>query len=91
MVGQKHALLCGFFREAGIEIVASDAGLYLWIRTPSGRTDEDWAMALLVHGIVVSPGGMFGVAGGGRGFVRVALVPSLQEIGDAIDVWRRLL
>jgi LL-diaminopimelate aminotransferase len=91
LVAQKHALLCGFFQEAGIEIVASQAGLYLWLRTPGGRTDEGWALELLDHGIVVSPGGMFGVAGGGVGFVRVALVPSLEEIRAAIDVWRRVL
>lgn len=85
----KQALLRDFFDEIGVEVVASDAGLYLWLRTPPGRTDEAWALALLEHGIVVSPGPMFSVAGGGRGFVRLALVPSLDEIREAMDVWRR--
>ncbi len=85
----KQALLRPFFAEIGVEVVASEAGLYLWLRTPAGRTDEGWALELLAHGIVVSPGPMFGVGGGGRGFVRLALVPSLDEIRAAIAVWRR--
>ena len=91
LFADKKALLMAFFSEAGIEVAASEATIYLWIRVPEGQTDETWAAHLLDHGIVVSPGRMFGVAGGGRGYVRVALVPSLSEIEDAIRLWRTLL
>ena len=42
-------------------------------------------------GIVVSPGAMFGVSGGGAGYVRLALVPSLAVCREAISRWRTLL
>ena len=85
----KHRLLRAHLESLGLEVVASDAGLYLWVRTPAGRTDEQWTMELLEHGIVVSPGPMFGVAGGGKGFIRLALVPSIAEIKQAIHCWPR--
>ena len=85
----KQALLRAHLADLGLEVVASEAGLYLWVRTPEGRTDEAWALTLLEHGIVVSPGPMFSVCGGGRGFVRLALVPSLVEIEAAIAAWPR--
>ncbi len=88
----KRGLLLDFFAEAGLEVVGSRAAIYIWLRVPPGAgTDEDWAEHLLEHGIVVSPGRMFGVAGGGAGFVRLALVPALDEIRAAIEVWRGLL
>lgn len=87
----KKAILIDFFDEVGIEVAASEATIYLWVRAPEGETDETWAARLLEAGIVVSPGRMFGVAGGGQGYIRVALVPSEAEIRDAIAVWRTLL
>ncbi len=87
----KKALLCAFFDEVGIEVRGSEATIYLWLAAPAGETDETWAAKLLEAGIVVSPGRIFGVAGGGEGFVRVALVPSLEEIRAAIEAWRTLL
>ncbi|MEC8425571.1 MAG: pyridoxal phosphate-dependent aminotransferase, partial [Myxococcota bacterium] len=85
----KQALLRRHCADLGLEVVASEAGLYLWVRTPQGQTDEGWALHLLDHGIVVTPGPMFSVCGGGQGFVRLALVPSLDEIEAAIAAWPR--
>jgi aspartate/methionine/tyrosine aminotransferase len=85
----KQALLRAHFARLGLEVVGSEAGLYVWVRTPAGRGDEDWALELLEHGIVVSPGPMFSVCGGGQGFVRLALVPSIAEIEAAIEAWPR--
>ena len=89
LFASKQALLRAHFASMGLEVVGSEAGLYVWVRTPSGRTDEDWALELLEHGIVVSPGPMFSVCGGGQGFVRLALVPSIAEIEAAIAAWPR--
>ena len=74
------------FDDLGYEIIASHAGLYLWI-----RVDDDMALTdrLLEEGIVVSPGRFFGP--GGEGFIRLALVPTVEECAAAGDVLRALL
>lgn len=87
----KRELLVAFFEQAGLEVHGSRATIYLWVRVPGGEDDEGWASRLLERGVVVSPGRMFGVAGGGAGYVRLALVPSLDEIRAAIEVMRPLL
>ncbi len=84
----KRAALLSFFDDVGIEVHGSEAAIYMWIHAPAGHDDESYADLLLQAGIVVSPGRTFGVAGAGRGYVRLALVPELDEIAEAIEVWR---
>jgi LL-diaminopimelate aminotransferase len=84
---EKKALMCAFFNEIGIEVIASEATFYLWLRCADGD-DEAWALRLLEHGIVVTPGSSLGVAGAGAGYVRVALVPTLEDCQEAIRAWR---
>jgi len=76
----KRRILERAFKELGMEIVASRAGLYLWVHVGDdlGITDK-----LLDAGIVVSPGRYFGE--GGEGFVRLALVPTLEDCDEAAD------
>jgi len=87
----KRRLFLDFFAETDIEVVASEATIYVWLKVPPGQTDETWAARLIEHGIVVSPGRMFGVSGGGAGHVRLALVPPIDECREAIALWRTLL
>jgi acetylornithine aminotransferase len=61
----------------GWEIVASEATMYLWVVGP----DAD---ALLERGILVSPGEFFGPSG--AGYVRFALVPTLEECERAAEL-----
>ena len=70
----KRRILERAFEDVGMEIVASRAGLYLWVRVGDDLAVTD---RLLDAGIVVSPGRFFGV--GGEGFIRLALVPPLDE------------
>ncbi len=83
---EKRRVLKAAFDELGYEIVGSRAGLYLWI-----KVEDDMAFTdrLLDEGIVVSPGRFFGP--GGEGFIRLALVPTVAECGDAANVLRSLL
>jgi succinyldiaminopimelate transaminase len=83
---EKRRVLRRAFDDLGYEIVGSHAGLYLWI-----RVDDDMAVTdrLLEEGIVVSPGRFFGP--GGEGFIRLALVPTVDECASAADVLRSLL
>src|SRR4051812_35030448 len=65
----------------GWEILASEATMYLWVVGPDPE-------ALLARGIIVSPGEMFGPSG--AGYVRFALVPTLDECRRAADILRAL-
>lgn len=86
--GAKKRRLRALFDELGLEIVASEATFYLWVRCPPGVTDEAYALALLDAGIVVSPGSSFGLLRAGAGYVRVAMVPPAEVLDAACAAWR---
>ncbi len=77
----KRAILRRAFASIGMEVVASHAGLYMWV-----EVDDDMATTdrLLDAGVVVSPGRFFGP--GGEGYLRLALVPTLDECEQAVEV-----
>jgi succinyldiaminopimelate transaminase len=82
----KRAVLRAAFEEMGYEVVGSRAGLYLWV-----KVEDDMAAAgrLLDGGVVVSPGRAFGP--GGEGFLRLALVPTVEECEESVEVLRACL
>lgn len=82
----KRAILRQGFEPLGYEVVASQAGLYLWI-----KVGDDVAMMdkLVKAGVVVSAGRFFGP--GGEGYIRLALVPTLEECREAVEVVRECL
>ncbi|GMQ93635.1 MAG: succinyldiaminopimelate transaminase [Acidimicrobiia bacterium] len=82
----KRRILERSFDELGAEIVASRAGLYLWVHVGD---DIDVTDRLLNAGIVVAPGRYFGE--GGEGFIRLALAPTLEECEVAADALRSAL
>jgi LL-diaminopimelate aminotransferase len=88
--GEKRALFTRFFERVGLDYLPTDASFYLWVAVPVAFAgdDEAYAMRLLEEGIVVAPGRSFGA--GGEGYVRVALVPGLEECGRAIERWGSL-
>ncbi len=82
----KRDRLRAFFGEHGLRVQGAGATLYLWVEVPAGHTSATYASRLLDEAIVVSPGTAFGAAG--EGFVRVSLVPTMQDIEEAIERWR---
>ena len=82
----KRAILRQGFEPLGYEVVASQAGLYLWI-----KVGDDVAMMdkLVKAGVVVSAGRFFGP--GGEAYIRLALVPTLEECREAVEVVRECL
>jgi acetylornithine aminotransferase len=69
----------------GWEIVASEATMYLWVAVP----DPDAVVeALLNRGVLVSPGSFFGPSG--EGYIRFALVPTLDECERAAAILAEL-
>jgi acetylornithine aminotransferase len=58
--------------------------MYLWLALPDDEGSEAAAERLLEHGIVVAPGAYLGEAG--SGYVRVALVPTVEDCERAAAV-----
>ena len=85
--GEKRALFREFFEKAGLEYLSTDASFYLWISVPDGD-DEAYALKLMDEGIIVAPGRSFGR--GGEGYVRIALVPEIEDCRVAIERWGEL-
>jgi len=71
---KRDALLPALERK-GLRVAASRAGMYLWVEVEGDS--EAFAERLLEHGVVVSPGPFFGPSG--EGYVRFALVPSIDD------------
>lgn len=82
----KRRILERAFTDVGMPIVASRAGLYLWVAVGDDLAITD---LLLEHGIVVSPGTYFGE--GGEGYIRLALVPALEDCEAAAQALRDAL
>lgn len=69
------------FREAGFQVTAPRATMYLWIPVPAGLTSRAFAdRALDEQGVVILPGASLGA--GGEGFFRVALTVSEERLAE---------
>jgi LL-diaminopimelate aminotransferase len=86
--GEKRALFRRFFERVGLHYLPTETSLYLWVEVPGGD-DEAYAMRLMQEGIIVAPGRSFGR--GGEGYVRIALVPGLEDCERAIERWERTM
>ena len=82
--GEKRDLFTEFFEQAGLEYLPTEASFYLWVAVPDGD-DEAYALRLMEEGVIVAPGRAFGA--GGEGYVRIALVPGLEDCKLAIQRW----
>jgi len=85
----KRDLFLEFFNSKGIRVAGSEATFYLWCQVPDGETSEAFAARLLECGVVVAPGAFFGEAG--EGYFRVALVPTLAECRQAVEILESVL
>jgi succinyldiaminopimelate transaminase len=77
---QKRTILAKAFDSLGYQIAGSVAGIYLWV-----AVDDDVVVSerLLKDGILVTPGRGFGP--GGEGYIRLALVPTLDQCEEAAE------
>jgi len=81
---KKRALLLAHLRAQGLDCTSSGV-FYIWARVPAGHSSETYAAHLAGRGILVAPGTHFGESG--RGFVRLAMVPTLEDCAKAIALW----
>lgn len=88
---RKRDVLVEFLHGAGLEVVASEASFYLWVRVPPGHTGESYAERLLDVGILTHPGRSFAVTDAADPYVRLALVPDVDTCRRACEAWREVL
>jgi succinyldiaminopimelate transaminase len=89
MYARKREVFLELFERKGVRVPASQATMYLWIKAPASLGSEGFAARLLEGGVVVSPGSFFGRAG--EGYVRLALVPTLEQCRRAAAIMDALL
>jgi succinyldiaminopimelate transaminase len=82
---EKRRILLDVLARRGIRVAGSVATFYLWVAVPDGRPSSEWAFELLERGgLVVAPGAYFGPEG--EGFVRFALVPTVEACRRAAEI-----
>ena len=93
---RKRDLLCAALVEAGLPDCRPAATLYVWQRVPAHLSSVEFATALLHPeiGIVTTPGPWIAEANPhepnpGEGYVRFALVPSVEETRSAAELLRK--
>ena len=85
----KRAVLLRALHDCGLRVTASEATFFLWVATPTGVGSEAFAERLLDGGIVVTPGSYLGPSG--EGYIRFALVPTVERCERAAAILRDLL
>jgi acetylornithine aminotransferase len=73
----KREIMTGPLESAGLKSVGGPASFFLWCEVEGDGDDEAAARRLLDAGVLVAPGRIFGR--GGEGYVRVALVPPIEQ------------
>jgi len=86
---RKRDVLLPVLERKGWRVAASSATMYLWVEVPDGETSEACAERLLRHGVVVAPGSYLGDSG--EGYIRIALVPTLEECEQAASILEEIL
>jgi succinyldiaminopimelate transaminase len=84
---RKREMLLPALEDRGLRLAGSAATFYLWLDV--GGSSEEFARRLLDHGVVCAPGSFFGPAG--EGYVRFALVPTLEECERAATIIREVM
>ncbi|MBI3070722.1 MAG: aminotransferase class I/II-fold pyridoxal phosphate-dependent enzyme [Deltaproteobacteria bacterium] len=94
----KRDVLVGALKGIGLADAAPDATLYVWQPVPRGMTSVEFAKRLLAPevALVTTPGAWVSdvTAEGlnpGEGFVRFALVPSMEETREAAERLKRVV
>jgi acetylornithine aminotransferase len=85
----KRDVLMPVLQRKGIRGRGSVATFFLWLEAPAGETSEAFAGRLLHDGVVVAPGSFLGPSG--EGYVRMALVPTLEECRLAAEILEEVL
>lgn len=82
----RNKALCGGLRRIGWNVADSEGTMFVWAKIPSKYCSSyEFCMELMEKtGILVTPGNAFGSEG--EGYVRMALVKTVEEINEIIEV-----
>jgi succinyldiaminopimelate transaminase len=81
---RKRKLFLDLFASHGVRVAGSEATFYLWVVVPAGTPSLGWSIALLEDAdVLVAPGSFFGPDG--EGYVRMAMVPTVEECERAAE------
>ncbi|HEY7693932.1 MAG TPA: aminotransferase class I/II-fold pyridoxal phosphate-dependent enzyme [Gaiellaceae bacterium] len=86
---RKRDVILPVLGRRGWRVAASRTTMYLWVEVPGDETSEACAERLLRHGVVVAPGSYLGASG--EGYIRIALVPTLEECKRAATILEGVL
>ncbi len=92
LYSEKRDILARGLKNIGLEVRVPEATFYVWLRVPDGMSDVEFAEKLLSPeiAIVVTPGSAIsdeceGGVNPGAGYVRFALMPTLEEMHEAVE------
>jgi succinyldiaminopimelate transaminase len=86
---RKRKLFLDLFASHGVRVAGSAATFYLWVAVPTG-TSLEWSLHLLeAANVIVAPGSFLGPEG--EGYVRLAMVPTIEECERAAEALDRVL
>ena len=89
LTDDKRDVLVAMAAARGLQVHGSEAGLYLWLEVPAAcEHDVAYAELCRAERFVVAPGSFFGK--GQERFVRLALVPTLEQCHQAAARWPEL-
>lgn len=79
---QRRDAAVAAFRDAGFQVEAPRATMYLWIPLPEGVPSAHFADRLMdEEGVIVLPGASFGQ--GGEGFFRISFITGPERLAEA--------
>lgn len=78
----KRRVCLDAFKRFGWNVEASEASFYLWFEAPGGD-DVAFVESMMKRGVVALPGSFLGEAG--KGFVRWALVPTVDQCKEGVN------
>ncbi len=93
---KKRDIILDFLEKVGLEYLYPQATFYIWIKTPDKISAKDYIKLLVENGIIVSPGENFcaGIELKNNdctsNYFRVALVPTVEDCKEAVEIWERL-
>ena len=76
-------------KETGLIDSRPIATFYLWCKTPNNMDDVDFCLGLAKHGVIASPSQW--LSEGLKGYFRLAMVPTKDQIEEAIKVIKNYL
>jgi acetylornithine aminotransferase len=90
LYARKRKVFLDLFASHDIRVAGSAATFYLWVAVPGEEASLDWSLRILDDAdVIVAPGSFFGPEG--EGYVRMAMVPTIEECERAADALDRVL